>query len=79
MVQASGIATVSKSRLMSQVGKVHKVCVRIDHCVSAVRAVDVLVFLWTLSCSNDITGASIQVGCCQVTPGILENCAVCPT
>jgi len=28
----------------------------IDDCVAAIRAVEMLVFLWTLSCSNDTSG-----------------------
>ena len=41
----SNLGYVSQSRLMSQVGKSARSRVRIDQCVSAIRAVDVSVFV----------------------------------
>jgi hypothetical protein len=43
---ASGIATFSRSRFVSEMGRV-----RVAHCVSAIGAVEVPVFLRILSCS----------------------------
>ena len=51
----SGIATVSKSRLVSEAGRA-----RVAHCVSAIGAVEVPVFLRILSCTMT---ARIRVLC----------------
>jgi hypothetical protein len=50
------------------VGRVH-----VYQCVSAVRVLEVPVFLRTLSCLNDKSVANIQVGCHQATPGIVDD------
>jgi hypothetical protein len=65
---ASGTATVSQPRLMSQVGRV-----RVDQCVSAVEVVEMPVFLRALSSSNDTSVASTRVRSGQVTPGIPDD------
>ena len=71
---ASGIATVSQPRLLSQVGRV-----RVYQCVSAVEVVEMPVFLWALSSSNDRSVAKIRVGRGQVTPGIPDDPCCLPS
>lgn len=66
---ASGIATVSEPRLMSQVGS----RVWVHQRVSVITTMEVLVWLCTLLCLNEMSVARIQVGCCQVTPEILDD------
>ena len=65
---AAGLATFCEPRLMSQVGRV-----RVDQCVSAVGVLEVPVFLQSLSYSNDMSVASITVGCHQATLGIVDD------
>jgi hypothetical protein len=68
MVRASGIATVSDPRLLSKAGRV-----RVAQCVSAVGAVEVCIYLRTLSCSMTQSVARIRVVCHQVTPEVLND------
>ena len=53
---------------MSQAGRM-----RGDQCVSAVKVVEMPVFLRALSSSNDTSVARICVGSGQVTPGIPDD------
>jgi hypothetical protein len=69
---AAGIATFCEPRLMSQVGRV---C--IDQCVSAIRVLEVPLFLRTLSCSIDMSVASI-IGSYWATPGVLDDMSCLP-
>ena len=52
--------------------------VHIDQCVSANSAVQVPVFLQTLTGLNDTLVARIKVGCCQTTPKILSDLCCLP-
>jgi len=67
------LATVSKPRLMSQVGTVCGVVLAYISVFSAITAMEVLVWLWNLLCSNDKAVARIWVGCCQVNLEILDD------
>jgi len=70
---ASGIATVSEPGLMSHVGERVGSREHVDQCVSETSAVEVSVFLRTVSCSSDTSVANIHIGCRQVTSGILDD------
>jgi hypothetical protein len=52
---ASGAGTVGEPRLMSQVGRVREVVCALDQRVSAVRAVEVPVFVCLRRGSNHVT------------------------
>ena len=52
---ASGTGNVSEPMLLSQAGTVRKVVCASDHCVSAIRAVEVAVLV------------CLRSGCCHVT------------
>jgi hypothetical protein len=76
---APGIATVCELKVTSQLGESVQNHVHIDKCVSAIRAVQVPVFLQTLICLNDTSVATIQVGCCQGSPEILSGLCYLPS
>jgi len=67
------LATISKPRLMSHVGTVCGVVVAYISGFSAITAMEVLVWLWNLLCSNDKSVDRIRVGCRQVNPEILDD------
>ena len=69
---ASGIATVSKPRLMPQAGIVRGVVLAYISGFSAITAMEVPVWLRTLLCLNDKSVARIR-GCPQVNPEILND------
>ena len=71
------MVTVSESRVMTR-GVSAPSRVRIDRCVSAVRAVEVPLFLRARSYSNDTSVASMWVRCRQVTPGVLDDLCCLP-
>ena len=75
---ASGIATVSEPELMSHVGESVESREHVDQCASETGAVEVPVFLRTLSCSNDPSVANVYIGCRQFTPGILDDLSGLP-
>jgi len=64
--------TVSKPRLMSQMGTVCGVLAYISG-FSAIIAMEVLVWFWNLLCSNDKAVARIRAGCRQVNHEILDD------
>ena len=51
---------------------------RVDQCFSAVRAVEALVILRAVSCSNDTSVARMFVEWHQVIPGILDDLCSLP-
>jgi len=76
---APGVATIGELGLMSQLGEIAQNHVHIDQCVSAIRAVQLPVFLQTIISSKDTTVATIQVGCYQSTPDILSDLCCLPS